>query len=76
VINKENWYRHRNVEYIDNKVINSIIDIALIEGTLSMKYVEENPKTDLRMLSILNFQLLDSYNKEEREAKENDEVAI
>jgi hypothetical protein len=71
VINKENWYRHRNVEYIDNKVINSIIDIALIEGTLSMKYVEENPKTDLRTLSILNFQLLDSYNKEERENKEN-----
>jgi hypothetical protein len=33
-------------------------------------------RQDVKELALINFQLLDSYNKEEREAKENEEINL
>ena len=54
----------RNIDYELNSLesITNLVEMLVNEGT-------KNKKVDLYDISILNFQLLDSYNKEERDNK-------
>ena len=56
----------QNREYTANKKIDTILDIRRIEDSILI-YNNEKARLDTVSIDIINFQLLDSYNKEERE---------
>ena len=57
-------------EYHHTTKIKTVNEISIIQDMILESLIENNKKDTPYGVRITNFQLLDSYNKEEREAKE------
>jgi hypothetical protein len=61
-----------NMEYHCETKIKTVQEIRDMQDTILENLKKDNPKDKVYAVRILNFQLLDSYNKEEREARDSE----